>query len=170
MALDRKTRWYRRLIVAFLVMHSLSGLGSMTRGTAQGAALRGLFRPYESFLGVYQRWNMFAPVPPQSDQWSAVRHIDASGAVHSLPAIHGAREPATVEWYYHRRGKLERNLLPENRRRYLKMFARSQCEAIGDGGWVAVDRVQRKTPSPLQRQQGQAPQITAAEIVRVACP
>jgi hypothetical protein len=51
--------------------------------------------PVATFLGVHQRWNMFAPTPTSSDQWFVFRGILRNGTVvDATPGRFGAGEPS----------------------------------------------------------------------------
>lgn len=161
---------YRLFVILFLIVHGVTVVASLTRHSATGAAVRSVTRPYESLVGIYQMWTMFSPNPPVADTWGALRAIDADGQVHPLPAIRGAREHATVEWYYRRSGKLERNMLEKSRRKYLRMYVQDLCAAEPRWQTIEVDRVQRHTPKPAERRAGAAPTVSQTVVLRSTCP
>ena len=160
----------RLLVILFLSFHAVTVVASLTRHSAAGAAVRSMTRPYESLLGIYQMWTMFSPNPPVADTWAAVRAIDADGQPHPLPAIRGAREDVSIEWYYRRSGKLERNMLEKNRRKYLRMYVQALCAADPRWQTIEVDRVRRHTPTPAERRNGAEPTVSQTVVLRSTCP
>lgn len=169
---ERPWRWtaYRVLLSLFLLFHGVTVVSSLARHTATGAAVRSVTRPYESLIGIYQGWTMFSPNPPRVDTWGALRMVDGDGQSHPLPAIWGAREDTTVEWYYRRAGKLERNMLLKSRRKYLRMYAQALCAADPRRQLIEVDRVLRHTPTPAKRRGGAVPTVSQELVLRSECP
>lgn len=145
-------------------------LGFLTRDTGPGGWLRDQLRPYESLVGVYQNWNMFAPNPPGVDQWMEVWAIDAAGNKTALAPIRGERDQAHVEWRYQRAGKLERNLLNKKRRRTLKAYARTRCPLVPGTQKIEITRVRRHTPSPGERRDGETHTFQRDKELRLRCP
>lgn len=170
MSAELKLRISRLVVSFFLILHAAMVLGFLTRDTAPGGWLRDQLRPYESLAGVYQNWDMFAPNPPGVDLWMEVWAIDSEGQRAALPPIRGAREHAYVEWRYQRGGKLERNLLNRKRRRTLKAYARTRCEAVPGASQIQIVSVRRRTPTPEGRLNGETHSFQRDDALVLTCP
>jgi hypothetical protein len=146
----------RLLVVLFLLIHGTTVTASLAHEHPTGAQLRKVFRLYESLVGVYQNWDMFAPGPPRRDTWMEVVALDAAGGRTPLPPLQGERADRTIEWRYQRTGKLERNLLGKKRKSALRAYARWLCQEHPEAARIEVIRVQQRSPTMQERRDGVA--------------
>ena len=159
----------RALLSLLLIWHLVAVGAALALETAPGKAVRRYTRDYERLVGVYQNWNMFAPNPPQVDNWMQLTGTLASGEAVTLAPLVGARDDVWLELRYLRAGKLERNLLSEKRQKALQHFARQQCAQQPGLVQVMVTHVKRRTPTPQARRGGEAPALSTQVVAEVAC-
>lgn len=121
----------RALLLALVLFHGLTALGSTLNGTAVGDAVRTLTRPYERAVGVYQDWPMFAPNAPTGTFWlEVVARGDAFEEVDRWPLYGGEVVRSEVLWGYDRLHKLERTLGKKNRQPGRDALLQRECRRV----------------------------------------
>lgn len=172
-----RARVHRVAMGLFMAWTALVALGSMGKPLQPVQDLRVvLTRPYERLLGTHQTWTMFASNPPRSTSWLRAYGRSEGGRSTRIDVLVGPVEPDHVEWIYNRAGKMERNVLDEDREALQQSWASWACRREEAAGVryarITLEEIKRRIPPPEER--GQLPreqwETTFKRLDRLPCP